>query len=210
MVPRPRQAVLQHGQLVEVITDVVEEALDERRLDRAARFANRSPDRLFALQSRQRRYEKLHVAHGLGEPGELHAIADEVGAHCDHYMRRILATMRLQEQLHEARRFVAPLRTGDFVVVGARVPEEFLKLVDDDQHAAAGQPRQLGERLGQSRARPRQEVSDAVAACGAVRIVFAFFVRHQRSDGIGEMSERIVAGSQHRDAPRLAVVRLEQ
>ena len=39
--------------------------------------------------------------------------------------------------------------------------------------------------------------------------VLVFIAWGQPGDGIGEVSERIVAGAQHRDAPRLAVIRLE-
>src|SRR6185503_5939516 len=136
---------------------IVEQSLDEFRLDRSARLLDRFPDRLLELAAGQVRHEILRCAYGLGQAVETGAIADEVRAHGDEHTHVLeAAAVGVQKDLYELSRFVPPPRFLDAAAAvaeaGEAEAEQFLELIDDqDQRSAAEAPR-LNERAVEAEA----------------------------------------------------------
>ena len=135
VVPRPHQRVLEHRELVGVVAEVVEDAKDQARRDRAASHGDRSGDRRAHLVATHARHEVLARAHGFGQAREFHAVADEVRPHRQHDVDRDVGlACRFEQDLHEGHGLVAGVGDGP----AAPEAEQLLELIDDDQQVVGG------------------------------------------------------------------------
>ena len=86
--PGAGQRVLHHRQVVEVVADVVEQALHQPRRDPGAAQLDRLDDGLFALLALEPRHQVAAAAHRLGQVGEIGAGAQRVRAQRQHHADR--------------------------------------------------------------------------------------------------------------------------
>ena len=92
--PSAHERVLEYGQLVGVVARVVEESVDESLRDASAADGDGARDRLGSLVARHARDEVLPLVDGFGQAPELRAVAEEVGAHGEYDVDRVLALAR--------------------------------------------------------------------------------------------------------------------
>jgi hypothetical protein len=195
--------VLHDGELVGAVAHVVEEAVDERRLDPAAADGGRAGDGFAPLVARHARDQVLPLVDGFGQAPELRAVAEEVRAHRDDDVDGGVALRgRFEQELDEGGGVVG--RLGRLGRGGARllVAEQLLELVDDEEHALArvepGLPRGVHEA---ERAAPQRGLDERGphAGVGPARAEHRFVGERQR-----EVAEGVVAGAHDGDAPARA------
>src|SRR5262245_20915046 len=77
--PQSQKTMLQHWKLIQVAGgSIVQQALDQSRLDARARLSDRSFDHLCQLIARQGRNQKLASAYRLGQSIEARAFPNEI------------------------------------------------------------------------------------------------------------------------------------
>jgi hypothetical protein len=160
--------MLRHWKLIELVAAIVEQSLDQFRLDRPASFFDRFADRILKLTAGQIRHEVLRRAHRLRQAVEIGAIADEVRAHGDEHAQVFDTTaVGVEQDLHELSRFVPPSRFLDAAAVVANASqteaEQFLELIDDRNERSAAQAAGFGKRAVEAEARLSQCPFDAIA-----------------------------------------------
>ena len=144
VVPGAHERVLEDGELIVLVAEVIEQAQDEPLGDAAAADGCRAGDGRAQLVAGHARHEVEAVVDRLGQAGEVHAVADEVGAHGDHDVDgQVFLLGGLEQKLDEGDRGVP----GVFDLVVAAEAEELFELVDDDEEivlcdaSPAGRPR---------------------------------------------------------------------
>src|SRR5262249_3049934 len=150
--PQPRHRMLKHRKLIDLVTDIVQQAFDQRGLDRSARLFHWFADNVGELIARERRNEELVRAHDFGEPLEAGAFPDEVGPHGeeDVHVARLTAAC-LKEELNEFGRVVAYARVATKIaswMSGACVAKQLLELIDDQEQGPVAKCLDLGKRVG--------------------------------------------------------------
>ena len=101
-VPRAHQGMLQTGELVGLLAEIVQQPLQEPRRDLSAGDLDRPFDDAFVLLARQARNQELAAVDHLGQAFELTALADEVGTHGQHDVdRHVLLRRGFQQQADE-------------------------------------------------------------------------------------------------------------
>ena len=135
VVPRPHQRVLQDGQLILIVAELVQQPANQPRRDLAAAHGDRTGDRQSDLVAGHPRHQVLAVVDRLRQPRVLHAVADEVGSHRQHDVdrQRGLAS-RFEQELDERDRFVA----GVLDQAASAEAKQLLELIDDHEEVVAG------------------------------------------------------------------------
>ena len=101
-VPGAHQSMLQTGELIGLLTEIVQEPLQQPRRDLPAGDLDRPFDDPFVLLAIEPRNQELASVDHLGEPFELSALADEVGTHRQHDVdRHFLLGRGFQQQADE-------------------------------------------------------------------------------------------------------------
>src|SRR5262249_5459627 len=140
VVPSAHKGMLENGELVRIVTDIVEQPDDKPWRDRSPTDPHRFHDRGAALLSRHPRDEIEAVRHCLWQVAIARAVADEIGAHGKYDVNRNIAlAARFKQQLYERRGVL--VTTGLIGRVGKT--EKLLELIDDDEDLIAF--RQAGE-----------------------------------------------------------------
>ncbi len=128
--PGAHQRVLQHGQLVGFFADIIEQAFQQLRRDRAAEQVDRAFDGLAQLFARQAGDQVLALIHRFGQAVEVVAIADEIRAHRhDDVNRQVPLPAQGQHDLDESRR----LRAVFGLVRFKAEAEQLFELIDQQQ-----------------------------------------------------------------------------
>src|SRR5215831_8192347 len=79
--PSAVQGMLQDGELIRVVTDVVDQACEQYRADVSARHAYGAGDGKSSLLPREARDQVLPVIDGFGQTGKLRAVAQKIAPH---------------------------------------------------------------------------------------------------------------------------------
>ena len=94
--------MLQTGELIGLLTEIVQEPLQQPRHDLPAGDLDRPFDDPFVLLAIEPRNQELASVDHLREPFELSALADPVGTHREHHVdRHFLLTHGFQQQADE-------------------------------------------------------------------------------------------------------------
>ena len=194
--PHAHERVLHDRQLVVVVAEIVEDAVHQPRRHRGASHRGGTGHGGAQAVAGHASDEIETGVHGLGQPAEVHAVADEVGPHGDDDVDgQGRLRCRLEQQLHERHGFVA----GVLDLPAAAEAEQLLELVDEHQHVLVGGNACLPHRLDEAeRAAPQGGVeNDAVRAAE-----LAVDTEHiRRVEGPGEVADRIVAWPHGGDPP---------
>ena len=127
-IPRAEESVLEHRELVRVVSEVVQHLLDEARGHARAGDPDGLLDGLATLIAGQPRDQVLSAVHRLGEPGDVRAVAQVVRAHRDRDVDTPFGSLtRREEEAHERSRGLFRARPL------LPEPEDLLELVDDDE-----------------------------------------------------------------------------
>ena len=157
----PHERVLQDGELIGVVSRVVEQELDEPRLDVDAGEQQRLLDRLLPLLARQAGYQVLAAVERLRQPVVAGAVAEEVGAHREHDVDRHVERLRgLEQQAHEEDVVAAAPALGF-------VPEQLLELVHDEEKRLARRQRRRHHRVDEAMAGAPQRLGAVARRVGA-------------------------------------------
>ena len=193
VLPRPHQRVL-----------------DERQLDRPASDRDRTRDRRPERVARHAAHQIKAGIHRFGQPGEVHAVPDEVGPHReDHVDRRALLARGFDEQADKGHGLVARMR-----VVAAAEPEELLELINEDQQVLVPGDSRLAHGVDQARcAAPQRGLHEHAVGIRQLGIALPRLLAGIEAENVAraerarEVADRILAGAQHRHAPRRAGAR---
>src|SRR5262249_10941871 len=113
VVPSAHKGMLENGELVWVVTDIIEQPDDKAWRDRSATHPHRFHDRGAALLSRHPRDEVEAAGYRLWQVAIARAVADEIGAHGEHDVNRNIALAAcFKQQLYECRGGVVTTRLG--------------------------------------------------------------------------------------------------
>ncbi len=126
--------MLETGELIGLLTEIVQQPLQQPRCDLSAGDLDRPFDDALVLLASQPRNQELAPIDHLGQAFELTALADEVGTHRQHDVdRHFLLRRRFQQQADEL--------VGGFLLrlAGFVEAKDLLELVDDQQEV--GRPR---------------------------------------------------------------------
>ena len=206
--PGAHERVLENGEARGVSAGLVQEWLDESRLDLLGLDHDGSRDRLLQLRPAHARHQVEPFVDRLGETTKLRAVAQIVGAHREQYVDRDARTRRFQQQPYELGRVL-----GADEAAGRRVrsidrcrvkAEQLLELIYNDQQALArGQPGLRGGVRQPHRTASQDGLEDLRAHLwlrGAVGRGEHVGLDQRR----GESADRVVAGIGHGDPPARA------
>ncbi len=188
--------MLQTGELIGLLTEIVQEPLQQPRRDLSAGDLDRPFDDPFVLLAIQPRNQELAPIDHLGQAFELAALADEVGSHRQHDVDRHLLLRRgFQQQADEL--------VGGFLLrlAGFVEAEDLLELVDDQQKVGPLAQVGLLDRFDQAEVTAAQGGQQVLA--GMFRLAIVEVGVQQR---VGQERQRIAAGMRDRDLPRSAGV----
>jgi hypothetical protein len=130
MIPGAHEGVLQHGQLIMVITEVVEQPENQALGYFAAGYGDRACDGGSQFVARHAWHNVQAFVNNLGQAGELHAVTDEVGAHGQHDVNgHVVLACGFEKQLEKGYGFVP----GVLNMLASAKAEQFLKLVNDNE-----------------------------------------------------------------------------
>ena len=202
VIPRPHQRVLHERQLIVVVAEVVEDAVDQPRRDRGARHADRARNRRAQRVARHAADEIQPAVHRFRQAGEIHAVADEIGAHRqDDVDRRVALARGFEQQAHERDRLVA--RVGN--LVAAAEPEQLFELIDEHEDVLVRRDVRLTDRVDQAERAAAQRRFEQHAARARDLGVLALDTQHAAfGHGGREVADRIFAGAEGRHAPARA------
>ena len=194
LVPRPHEGVLEAGQLIRLITEVVEQSLQQARREGAAGDADGAFDGALELLAGHPRDQVFAAVHGLGEVLELRAVADEIRAHGEHDVdRHVLLRGRLEQHAHELVRRVA---LGRAALVEA---EDLLELIDDEQEVRARRELRLADGLDEAEVAARERGEQA-----GLGVLLRRVVQVRREQRLGEMIQGRRAGMRDGNFPARA------
>jgi len=198
--PAAGEGVLEEGELVRIVTHVIDEAGEQGGLDVGAAYTGGAEDGGAAVVPAHPRHQVLSAVDGFGQAGEAGAVAEEVGAHGQHDVDRRILGAGLEQQVDEGggRGFV-----GGRNVVKLAVAEEFFELVHDHQELGA---------FGQARLLPGFDQAPATHGKGGLDefgeregAVVQLAVQGARGgEGLGECPQGVAARSAAGDAPGAA------
>ena len=196
VLPGPHHRVLQNGQLIGIVADVVEQPQHQPGRDLGATDGDRPGDGVAPLVAVHPRHEILPVVDRLGQPVELGAVADEIRAHRDDDVdRRLLLADGVQQEFHERDGVV--VRVAQLAAV--LEAEELLKLVGDDEDVLVRRQPRLADALDQARlAAPQRDLEEGLVGLGGIVLPADDVGRVER---LGEVSDRIFTWTEDRDAP---------
>ena len=147
LLPGAHQHVLQHGKLVGIVADLVQQALRHGRADRRAAFLRRLLDRGAPLGAAQVRHQELTLAQRLGQALKARAVAEEIEPHGQHDVdARARGAHCGEQQAHERGRLVGVAAAHAFEA------EDLLELIDDDQQPGRRSEVQFARRFGEAEA----------------------------------------------------------
>ncbi len=186
--------MLQTGELIRLLTEIVQQSLQQPRRDLSAGDLDRPFDDPFVLLAIQTRNQELAPIDHLGQAFELTALADEVGTHRQHDVdRHFLLRRRFQEQADEL--------VGGFLLhlAGFVEAKDLFELVDDEQEVGPFAQVGLFDRFDQA---------EVTAAQGGQQIFAGVFllaiVEVGLQERVGQERQRIAAGMRDGDLPRRA------
>ena len=184
--------MLQTGELIGLLTEIVREPLQQPRRDLSAGDLDRPFDDPLVLLAIQPRNQELAPIDHLGQAFELTALADEVGTHRQHHVdRHFLLRRGFQQQADEL--------VGGFLLrlAGFVEAKDLLELVDDQQEVGA---------LAQVGLLDRFDQAEVTAAQGGEQIFARVFLLAIVEVGlqqcVGQERQRIAAGMRDGDLPR--------
>ncbi len=129
VIPGAHQRVLNERQLILIVAEIVEHAVHQPGRDRSTADGHRTGDRRAQRVARHPAHQVQAGVHGLRQPGEIHAVADEVGPHRqDDVDRGFALASGFDQQANERDGIVARAR-----VPASAKPEELLELIDEHQ-----------------------------------------------------------------------------
>ncbi|MBV8442841.1 MAG: hypothetical protein JO312_20165 [Hyphomicrobiales bacterium] len=105
--PTPHHDVLNDRQLVGVLVRIIQESLDELRIDFRHCPFDGARDRHRPLVAGEPRHQELTACQCFRQPMEMRAVADEVGAHRNENMHPDgIDAVRSQQEAHERGRLI--------------------------------------------------------------------------------------------------------
>jgi hypothetical protein len=122
--------MLQHGQLIRIVADVVQDSLNKGLGWHSAHEQKGADNRIPSLLASQTRNEVLAPIERFGKTRELRAIPEEVRSHRQDYIDRDCDLLDGVEQCRHEMRSVGNCRA---LVTLAPVSEYLLELIDDDE-----------------------------------------------------------------------------
>ena len=180
-VPSAHESVLEYGQLVGIVANVIEQPEQEAIGNLTAGNLNRADDGFLALVAVQARDEEFALVDGVGQTRELAAFAQEIRAHGDDDVQRQVGLCAgLEQEIDE--------EGGLFIggVVTAAEAEDFLKLIHDQQKVGPLGQFALAHSLDEPKAASGEGGADLRSDVLLVRIVQVGL-----NDGGGQVGERI-------------------
>ena len=188
--------MLQTGELVGLLAEIVQQPLQQPRRDLSAGDLDRPFDDPFVLLASQARNQELAPIDHLGQTFELTALADEVRTHGQHDIdRHFLLRRRFQQQADEL--------VGNFLLPLARFveAEDLLELIDDQQKVGSRAQVGLLDRFDQAEVTAAQSGQQVFAG-----VFFLAIVEVGVEQRVGQERQRIAAGMRDGDLPRGAGV----
>jgi hypothetical protein len=138
--------VLHQRELVLIVAEIVQDTLHEARRNLAAADRHRTRDRGAQRVARHAADQIQPGIHGLGQPGVVHAVADEVRPHRQgHVDRELVLADSLEEGAHERDRLVARLCGGRI----APEAEQLFELIDENEQIVIFRQPRLAYRVHQ-------------------------------------------------------------
>src|ERR1700682_5261385 len=168
MIPCAHEGVLQHRQLVMVVTEVVEQPQNQALGYFASGYADRAHDGGSQVVAGHAWHNVQACVDNLGQPGELHTVADEVGAHGQHNVNRhVVLACGFQKQLEKGYSFVP----GVLDVFTSAKAEQLLELVYHHEKIVMGGNARLAHCVNKSqRATPQRDFHQTSVRTGQLSV----------------------------------------
>ena len=191
--PNPHQRMLHQRQLVARLPDFVQKPIHQLRLDLSPIETDRPLDRLAPSASRQSGNKVLIVIERFGQPFELVAVAQEVGAQGQNHIDRVGSLGQLEEPCDEC--FGLSAMDG---VAPQPKPKGLLELIDQQEQIRPIVPQGRLQRLEQGMHSFVEQPRSKSRCIGKGRV--SRLKRRQRRD---QRFEGAGTGAQGRDPPSI-------
>ncbi len=200
VIPRPHEHVLHQGQLVLIVAGLVQQSHHKAGRNPPTGHGDRPRDRGAKLVASHPRHQVLALVDGLGQPGIVHAIPDEIRPHRQHDVYRNVGLLgRFQEEFDEGN----GLLPGALGLTAPPEPEQLLELIDQDEHVVVGRDARESHGVGQPEgAAPERGLQQHAVRAGQRLFRHADHVR--TIERLGQAADRVLAWPEDRHAPARA------